>query len=148
MLRLSNTDGFLVVSSLIFMVAVLRGQIVPDAPVIDFKLPMFGENGYKIWELQGEEGRFVNPERIDVAGMTLKVFSGQADLKLETTIESPIASMYIEESRATGESALKITGPNYLVEGADWIWYGTTRTVYVKRAVRVIFDQKLIDILK
>ena len=129
-------------------VNVLEARLAPDAPVLDFKLPMFGQNGYKIWELRGREGRYVNDERIDVVGMELRLFSGKADLKVHTTIESPAATMLVSQSQALGKSEIKITGNQFQIKGEDWKWTGGSRTITVDKNVRVSFRQGLAGILK
>ncbi len=145
---------FLIVVSVLIIphspvgVSVLEARLAPDAPVLDFKLPIFGQNGYKIWELRGREGRYVNEERIDITGMELRLFSGDADLKVHTTIESPAATMLVSQSQALGQSEIKITGNQFQIEGEDWKWTGSTRTVNVDKNVRVSFRQQLAGILK
>ncbi len=126
----------------------LEARLVPDAPVLDFKLPMFGQNGYKTWELRGREGRYISEEQIDVLGMNLRLFSGDANLKVHTTIESPAATMLVNESRAEGKSEIKITGNQFQIEGENWRWEGDTRTVTVDKNVKVAFEQQLAGILK
>ena len=124
------------------------GQIVPDAPIVDFRLLMFGDNGYKIWEIHGEEGHYISDQRIDVLGLTIRLFNGTEDLRVETIIESPLASMFVEEKEAAGDSELRITGGYFSIEGKNWTWRGRTRTIEVREAVEVIFHEKLTDILK
>lgn len=130
------------------MILGLFAQIIPDAPVIDFKLPMFGENGYKIWELQGDEGRYVNAGRIDVINLKLRVYSGDESLALDTTIESPKAIMLVRRNRALSNDSIRMLGANYEIMGTDWIWEGSNRTLSVKKNVRVNFNDTLTDILK
>ncbi len=139
--------GLIILVSMVTQIG-LYAQIVPDAPVIDFKLPMFGENGYKIWDLQGDEGRYINTERIDVINLKLRVFSGDSSLLLDTTIESPEATMLIRSNRALSNSSIRMVGPNYHITGMIWHWEGSKRTLVVKKNVRVKFQDTLTDILK
>ena len=127
---------------------VLEARLVPDAPILDFKLPMFGPNGYKVWELRGREGHYINEEQIDVLDMSLRLYSGEADLKIHTTIESPAATMLVNRNRAEGQSEIKITGDQFQIRGENWRWHGDTHTVTVDKNVRVIFQQRLAGILK
>ena len=130
------------------MILGLFAQIIPDAPVIDFKLPMFGENGYKIWDLQGDEGRYINAGRIDVINLKLRVYSGDESLALDTTIESPKAIMLVRRNRALSNASIRMLGSNYEIMGSDWICEGSNRTLKVKKNVRVNFQDRLTDILK
>jgi len=130
------------------MILGLFAQIIPDAPVIDFKLPMFGENGYKIWDLQGDEGRYINAGRIDVINLKLRVYSGDESLSLDTTIESPKAIMLVRRNRALSNASIRMFGSNYEIMGSNWIWEGSNRILKVKKNVRVNFQDRLTDILK
>ena len=122
--------------------------MVPDAPVHNFKLPMFADNGYKSWDLQGRQGIYVNAEQIDILGMKLRVFSGDSDLKLETYIESPKATVLVRRKQGAGNSEVLIKGPNYTIIGRNWTWDGNTRTVKVREAVRVTFTGEIDYLLK
>lgn len=124
------------------------GQIVLDAPIVDFRLPMFGDSGYKIWEMHGEEGHYISAERIDVIGLTIRLFNGMEDLRIETVIESPFASMFVEAKEAAGDSELRIRGGNFSIEGKNWTWRGHTQTIEVHESVEVIFYEKITDILR
>ncbi len=147
--------GFVFISALMiilpqlpFFPHLLEGRLTPDAPVLDFKLPMFGQNGYKIWELHGREGRYINEERIDVVDLSLRLYSGDEELQVHTTIESPSATMLVQQSRAEGKSKIKITGNQFQIDGENWQWEGKTRTVKVNKNVQVSFQQRLAGILK
>ena len=62
-----------------------------NAPVSEFSLPKFGENGFKAWDLSGKSGRYVSNERIDIEQLRLRLFSGDEAARVEVTIESPQA---------------------------------------------------------
>lgn len=124
----------------------LLGQMVPDAPIQHFRLPMFGENGYKSWELRGLTGTYVSEQEALVEGVELVVFSGDEDLLQETRIRSPKATIYLKEARAEGASSLFVTGPGYEIQGQNWTWEGSNRKIIVRQAVRVSFAGS-VDIL-
>ncbi len=135
-------------TALCLCVACLEAQMVPDAPVHNFKLPMFADNGYKSWDLQGRQGIYVNAERIDILGMKLRVFSGDSALRLETYIESPKATVLVCRKQGAGKSEVLIKGPNYTIIGRNWTWDGNTRTIKVREAVRVTFTGEIDYLLK
>lgn len=124
----------------------LLGQMVPDAPIQHFTLPMFGDNGYKSWELRGLKGHYLNADQALVEGLELVVFSGDADMLEENRIRSPKALIDFETSRAEGDSSLFVTGPGYEIQGRDWTWDGVDRKIIVRQAVRVSFAGR-VDIL-
>jgi hypothetical protein len=124
----------------------LLGQMVPDAPIQHFTLPMFGDNGYKSWELRGLKGHYLNADQALVEGLELVVFSGDEDLLEENRIRSPKALIDFETSRAEGDSSLFVVGPGYEIQGRNWTWDGIDRKIIVRQAVRVSFAGS-VDIL-
>lgn len=124
----------------------LLAQMMPDAPIQHFRLPMFGDNGYKQWELRGLKGHYYNQESAMVEGLELLVYSGEEDLVVENRIRSPKALINLKESRAEGDSSLFVTGPGYEVQGRDWTWDGAERKIVVRESVRVSFAGN-VDIL-
>ncbi|MEX0326475.1 MAG: hypothetical protein AB3N33_10345 [Puniceicoccaceae bacterium] len=124
----------------------MHGQMVPDAPIQHFRLPMFGENGYKKWELRGLKGHYQSEEAALVEGLELVVFSGDEDLWVENRIRSPKALINLKASTAEGDSSLFVVGPGYEIQGRDWTWDGKARKIVVRDSVRVSFAGSL-DIL-
>jgi hypothetical protein len=124
----------------------LLGQMVPDAPIQHFRLPMFGENGYKSWELRGLTGTYISEQEALVEGVELVVFSGDEAVLQETSIRSPRATLYLKEARAEGDSSLFVIGPGYEIQGRNWTWEGANRKIIVREAVRVSFAGS-VDIL-
>lgn len=118
----------------------LGGQMVPDAPIEHFILPMFGEDGYKSWELRGFRGHYLGEDAALIEGMDLVSFQGGAALLEENRIRSPRAHVNFSKSEASGESSLFVTGPNYEIQGQDWTWFGKERKIVVRRDVRVSFS--------
>lgn len=125
---------------------VLSAQMVPDAPIEHFSLPMFGDDGYKSWELRGLRGHYISEEEALIEGMELVIFSGDAQLLEDNRIRSPKATIFLKEARAESESSLFVVGPGYEIQGRDWTWQGRERKIVVRKAVRVSFAGS-VDIL-
>jgi len=139
--------------SLLCIWAGLQGEvekIAPSAPVRDFMLPMFGPDGYKIWDLQGAEGIYVDQHQIDVHDMKLRTWTGREPLQLDMTIESVYASIFPEENRAQGEDYIFIVQAhgNYSIIGRSWRWSGDERKIIIHADARVTFRQSIGDILQ
>lgn len=115
------------------------GMTQLGAPVKDFCLPVFGENGYKVWDLSGHEGHYLSSECLLVKTMQLRTFSGEERLQLEAILESPLAKIHLGESLAESEALIHIQGPGYTGEGQGWTWQGKTHTLFLKSHVRVVF---------
>ncbi len=121
------------------LAASISAQMRPDAPIRNFRFPVFGDDGYKLWELRGVEGRYLSETHSVILGMDLKVFSGDADLTLETRIRSPEALIDFDATTAEGNSTLYVTGAGYEIEGADWKWDGGAKRMTVGGGARVVF---------
>jgi len=125
---------------------------LPEAPVQCFRLPIFGPNGFKRWDLTGKEGLFSpDSSQVSIEGMRLSVFDGSADLKLEATLESPSAIFYTKTKQAEGSGFLFLTTPHYTAVGHGWTWAESKNTdtyryqVCLKSDVRVVFKNLNLD---
>lgn len=121
---------------------VAHAQMVPQQPVKNFQLPMFGENGYRTWELSGDEGKYLSADKIEVKQMRMKVFSGDAASVIENRIESPLATLFVSKNIAIGQGPIRISASNYRIDGERWFWDGKTRSVVVSQKASVIFYEK------
>ncbi len=121
----------------------LPAQMTPDAPLRNFRFPVFAEDGYKIWELQGVEGRYISEKESIILGLDLKTFSADEAMILEHRLRSPRARVFIDEIRAEGDSSIFFTGPNFTLQGENWTWHGQTRTLNVTSRARVTFNDEI-----
>ncbi|NBD38728.1 MAG: hypothetical protein GVY10_09180 [Verrucomicrobia bacterium] len=115
------------------------GRMMPDAPIEDFRLPVFAENGYKSWELRGLRGHYRGEEKALVEGLELAVFSADEAMLREMLIRSPRADINFAATRAEGDSSLFVDGPNYEISGRNWTWFGEEEKIVVRESVRVSF---------
>lgn len=127
--------------------SLLAQRMAPDAPVKNFKLPSFGPDGYRQWDLEGREGRYVSEQEIEILGLRLRTWSGDQSLVQVLEITSPDARIFPSQNRAVGSGLIHIVGPGYTVFGVGWDWNGETNAIAVEREVRVTFLEDL-DILK
>jgi len=125
----------------------LQAQMTPSAPVQNFRLPRFGENGYTQWVLQGGKGIYDNAEQIRIEEMALRVYSGDERMALEMTMDSPEATLLTTENRAVSDGPIEIVGGNFKVSGVGWTWNGLTKEIEVKFDVVVEFTQGMAGML-
>ena len=128
-------------------VCTLQAQITPSAPVQNFRLPHFGENGYTQWVLQGGKGIYDSAEQIRIEEMALRVYSGDERMALEMTMDSPEATLLTAENRAVSDGPITIVGANFKVSGVGWTWNGLTKEIEVKFDVVVEFTQGMAGML-
>lgn len=124
------------------------GQLTPNAPVEDFRLPRFTEAGNLAWEMLGDRGRFGEEGKVEVEGLTLRIYRDGFPPVVETTITSPLARIATEEERASGPTQLSVEGPSYSLEGEEWEWDGANNRIHVGRNARVVFQQPLDALLR
>lgn len=137
-MRLSRCLFFCVLCSL---TASLFGQMTPNAPIKNFRLPRFADNGYTQWVLQGERGIYDSEEQVRVEGMAMRVYSGDERMALELSMDSPEATLRLQENRGFSDSPIEIVGANFKISGVGWEWSGETKEVVVKYDTVVTFTQ-------
>ena len=128
-------------------VCTLQAQMTPSAPVQNFRLPRFGDNGYTQWVLQGGKGIYDSAEKIRIEEMALRVYSGDERMALEMTMDSPEATLLTKENRAVSDGPITIVGANFKVSGVGWTWSGVTKEIEVKFDVVVEFTQGMAGML-
>jgi lipopolysaccharide export system protein LptA len=116
-------------------------QMMPNAPVKDFRLPRFGENGYTQWVLQGARGMYDSEAQVRVEGMAMRIYTGDERMALELSMDSPEATLRLQENRAYSDSSIRIVGANFTISGVGWEWSGETKEIIVKYDTVVTFTQ-------
>jgi hypothetical protein len=115
--------------------------MTPNAPVQNFKLPRFGDEGFTQWVLQGERGIYDNAEQVRVDGMVLRIYSGDERMVQELSLNSPQATIRVQENRAFSEGPIQIDGAHFEISGTGWEWTGAPKEIRVAAAARVEFEQ-------
>jgi len=121
----------------------MTGQISLDAPLQDFTIPGFGKDGVPAWILKGSELQYLDKKNAKVKSMNLQVLAAQGDRRIETDIYSPVALFFLKENRAQGRESLRIRGNNFNITGRQWEWNGNSRTIKIKKEVKVTFNENV-----
>lgn len=129
-------------------------QLTTDKPIINFRLPIFNEEGYRAWLVRGSEARQVSGNQIAIKQLVLSSFNGKADEKVDTLLLSPEA--FVSLSKGSGTESVVVTGPSVIrvvsdqfeASGTDWAYAGRDKRVSIAKSVRVVFKAELDDILK
>ena len=132
---------FLTVSLFCFVTASLYSQMTPTAPIKNFRLPRFGDNGYTQWMLLGEQGLYDRDEQVSVQQMAMRIYSGDQRMALELSMDSPEGTLRLQENRGYSESPIEIAGANFKISGIGWEWSGDTKEIIVKQDAVVKFTQ-------
>lgn len=118
-------------------------RMKPKAPIQNFRLPRFGDQGYTEWVLRGAEGIYQNADQIDVSGMALRIYSGDERMVVELALDSPFATILSGENRAISEAPIEIVGASFKISGRGWSWDGTTKKIEVHADSVVEFSQRI-----
>ena len=123
-------------------------QISSDKPIINFRLPTFTPEGHRSWLVRGSEASFASQDQINVKELTLSIFSGKADDKVETMILSPTATVLPADAVITGEGTIRVINDEFEATGSGWRYAHKEKRVSITRNVRVLFNTELKDFLK
>ena len=120
----------------------------PPAPAVNWVLPIFTDKeGYRSMTLRGSEVR-PSKKSIAVTDLSITIFSGDADAKVDSILLSREANFVPKENRASGEKAVRYIRGDIEVTGTGWTYDHTAKKVSLRENVRVTFSSQLNDILK
>jgi hypothetical protein len=120
-----------------------NGQIQLGAPLQDFTIPGFGDDGFPTWILKGKQLQHVDDANAEVQKMRLQILAGKGSREVETDLYSPTARVHLRENMAHGTQSLSILGDHFQITGREWQWDGNSRTVKILHSVKVTFDENL-----
>ena len=123
-------------------------SVETNAPVKNVSLPLFTKEGYRWGLLRGNEALYVSTQQIDIGGMHLTLFAGDATDRVETVIVSPGARFFPERKIAEGERGVRVLHDDVEMSGTKWTYEHGQKKVVIDGNVRVIFHAQLKDILK
>ncbi len=141
------------VFSLILLLAATLGQaastqIAPNQPIVNFRLPDFTPEGYRSWLVRGSEARYLEDGLVNITGLNLTIFTGQADGKVETLILSPSATIRPGEQVVRGSDTIRVINDRFEATGTNWSYAHKEKKVSIGKNVRVILHTQLNSILQ
>jgi hypothetical protein len=123
-------------------------RVSSDAPIVNFRLPTFTDDGFRAWLVRGSEARLISAREIDVSELTMTVFSGDAAERVTTMILSPAARLLPEQQVVHGPGALRVIDDEFEATGEQWRYDHREKRVSIGRNVRVAFRAQLKDLLQ
>jgi hypothetical protein len=134
------------------LLACLPGAPAQDTPVAppakNWTLPLFTKEGFRQMTLRGDEVRPVTADRIDISGLNITVFSGDAQAKVDSVLTSPEAMFMISEKIARGDKSVRLVRDDVEVTGEKWTYFYNEKKVLIARNAHVVFHAAMPDILK
>jgi hypothetical protein len=123
-------------------------QFSSDQPVINFRLPAFNAAGYRTFMVRGSEARYATENRIGIKELTLTIFTGRPDEKIDTLILAPNAVVLPAEEVVTGSSSIRVINDQFEATGTDWSYSRKDKKISIAKHVRVTFNAEFKDFLK
>lgn len=131
------------------LAALAFGQLEPNAPITNFKLPLFNESGYRSWYLKGNEGLYVaGGKEVQIKDMVLQEYSGDARDEVIGQITSPSARFQIKPRIASGPGSIHVDNNLFSLDGEDWIWQGQQNALTINRRVKVVIQGEIGDLIQ
>jgi len=118
------------------------------APAKNWVLPLFTKEGYHSLTLSGDEVHPVSAERIDVVNILITAFAGGAAPRVDYVLVSAAASYFPKQGRASGPTRVRLIRDDGEVTGEDWSYEQKGEKISIRRDVRVVFKEKVTDILR
>ena len=121
------------------------------APITDFSLPTFTiPDGYRSMLVRGSEAWLTEPNIIDVKGLTLTIFSGDAANRVDKMMLSPTAHVLPDAQIISGDSTLRVIDlhDGFEATGEGWRYANKDKTVTLTRKVRVVLQAEFKNLLK
>jgi hypothetical protein len=141
--------GLLAAVALLASVPCAPAQDVTIAPPArNWTLPLFTKEGFHQLTLRGDEVRPVTSDRVDITGMNVTVFSGDAEAKVDAVLLSPEATFLMNEKIAKGDKFARLIRDDVEVSGYGWTYFYNEKKVLILRHAHVVFHSALPDILK
>lgn len=119
------------------------------APAVNWVLPIFTDKeGHRSMTLRGSSIQPQSNGNIGVSDLSITIFDGSADAKVDSILLAPQATFFPKENVAQGERQLRFIQDNVEVNGTGWEYTHAARKLSIHRNVRVTFRAQLNDILK
>lgn len=149
-LHFSSFNKMLVLSAVLIAYHGLQvnSQILPDAPIEGIRVTMFSDEGFKLWNLQGESASYMENGMVEVVGMNLDVFQGKEGKEVDMRILAAEAIYQSNDKTVSGDGGVFVDGDFYTIEGDSWRYSQDDRIVKVTSNVTVVINYQLGAFLK
>jgi hypothetical protein len=117
------------------------------AAVNQSTLQTFTKEGFRALLLRASTMK-VARERVDMTGMNLSIFSGDAAERIETILLSPAATFLPDTNVAHGEATVRFLRDDLEASGTRWTYAHGEKRISLDGGVRVVFRAELKDLLK
>ncbi len=123
-------------------------EISSPAPVKNFSLPFFNDDGNRTLLVRGTEARLTDPRRPVLTEMTVTLFTGDAANEVESVLLSRAAVVDTTTQVIEGSEAVRFVRDDLEISGEAWRYEHAARRIIIQRKARVVLRAELPQILK
>jgi hypothetical protein len=142
--------GILGALTLILSSARAQSSIIANAPVKNFRLPSFNDQGQRTRFLRGSEARYISQTQIDITDLNFAQFPGDGSTDATNLLLASSATVSMSEKDRyilSGKESVRLIAKNAEATGEDWTYDYTGQRLILNKNVRVVFDAQLKGIL-
>lgn len=123
-------------------------QISAPAPVKNFSLPFFNDQGNRTLLVRGNEAILTDPRKPRFTDMTVTMFAADAANQVESVLLSKAATVDTETRVIEGTDAVRFVRDDVEVTGEAWRYEHSARRIIIQRNARVVLRAELPLLLK
>jgi hypothetical protein len=140
----------------LFLVALSLGSALPAqtggnpaaAPARNWEMGIFSKEGFRSMILRGSEVRLAAADRYDVVDLSITIFAGKANPRVDVVLLSPAATFLARENRAMGNKAVRLIRDDMEITGEQWTYVHAEQKVTIQKNSRVVFHAALPDLIR
>lgn len=121
----------------------LFGQIRPDQPVRNYRVPFFDDQGIRVWEIRGEEAIWQSDDSIQLNQSTFVLFPQRPERPGVTTITSYSARLFPESKEARGREGVTLDHPIGQGSAQRWTFRESDRRLILEGEVTFFLPQTI-----
>ncbi|MCH6258536.1 hypothetical protein MLD52_18390 [Puniceicoccaceae bacterium K14] len=119
-----------------------------NAPVENFKTPLFNEDGYRSWHLKADQAIYQNETEVKILGLYARQFSGDEKNEVISTLETPEGTYDLNNNLAHGAGIITVKSDQFQLTGQAWIWQTQKNTVTIHKDAKIKIFAEIGNILK
>lgn len=123
-------------------------QISAPAPVKNFALPFFNEEGNRTLLVRGNEAILTDPRKPRFADMTVTMFARGTVNQVESVLLSKAATVDTTTRVIEGTDAVRFVRDDIEVTGEAWRYEHSARRIVIQRNARVVLRAELPLLIK
>ena len=127
-----------------------QSSVIANAPVKNFRLPSFNDEGHRTSLLRGSEARYASAHQIDIVDLHFAQFRGDGTTETNNILLAPSASVLMKEQNQiviTGRESMRLINKDLEATGENWSYDHADRRLIMNQNVRVVFHAELTGLL-